>query len=240
MGKTLFVEQCYNTLNRVQTNYDVFQFLKSLCDEFFFDKFAVLFLPPKGSDTLSSHILISNWSPEFIRAYDEEKLLASSKVMAELHHLSDPVEWTIDEITAQRPDAKRTRARDIFETFDMRYGVCFPTYDATARRGAVTFAGKRGPLASSELATLHLLALYTYNQIYEVVEAQTRTNITLTRREHECLHWTSEGKTSAEIGAILSISDNTVSSYLTAATNKLNAANKCHAVAKAMRLGLLS
>lgn len=52
----------------------------------------------------------------------------------------------------------------------------------------------------------------------------------LTPREIEVITWTSRGKTSDEIGCILSISRETVLFHLKNIKIKLNAANKTHAV----------
>ena len=62
----------------------------------------------------------------------------------------------------------------------------------------------------------------------------------LTKREYECLYWTAAGKTSAEIGTILSLSEHTVNNYLMAACHKLDSVNRAHAVAKAIRQGIIS
>lgn len=60
----------------------------------------------------------------------------------------------------------------------------------------------------------------------------------LTAREKECLLWTAEGKTAYEISKILKISESTVNFHLKNITIKLDCANKTHAVAKAVLLGL--
>ena len=64
-------------------------------------------------------------------------------------------------------------------------------------------------------------------------------HIRVTMRERECLRWCAEGKTSEEIGIILSLSTHTVNHYLISATKKLNAVNRVHAITTAIRLGLL-
>lgn len=61
----------------------------------------------------------------------------------------------------------------------------------------------------------------------------------ITVREQSCLAWTAEGKTSEEIGIILSLSPHTVNHYLGSAARKLGATNRMHAVAKALRMGLI-
>lgn len=74
-----------------------------------------------------------------------------------------------------------------------------------------------------------------------VMEPRSRVDphIRVTMRERECLRWCAEGKTSEEIGIILSLSTHTVNHYLISATKKLNAVNRVHAITTAIRLGLL-
>jgi len=61
----------------------------------------------------------------------------------------------------------------------------------------------------------------------------------MSRREIECLKLTSRGYTSEEIAKELKLSVHTANQYLTQTTQKLNAVNRMHAVAKALRLGLI-
>jgi len=62
----------------------------------------------------------------------------------------------------------------------------------------------------------------------------------LTTRELEVVRWTAQGKTSSEIGKILSLSDHTVNAYMTNAIKKLDCVNRTQLVAKALRLRLIS
>lgn len=61
----------------------------------------------------------------------------------------------------------------------------------------------------------------------------------LSAREHECLVWTSRGKSSSDIGAILGLSPRTVDSYLEKACAKLRVRTRVEAVAAAVRSGLI-
>ncbi len=61
----------------------------------------------------------------------------------------------------------------------------------------------------------------------------------LTRREFECLYWTSQGKTCADVAEILDIAENTARFYLTSARNKLNCLTIAHCVAKAISLRII-
>jgi len=62
----------------------------------------------------------------------------------------------------------------------------------------------------------------------------------LTDREREVLKWTGEGKSSWEIGIILSISERTVKYHINNIKTKLNAVNRAHAVAKAFRFQIIT
>ena len=59
------------------------------------------------------------------------------------------------------------------------------------------------------------------------------------KRELECLKLTANGYTSEEIAQLLKLSVHTANQYLTNTAQKLNAVNRMHAVAKALRMGLI-
>lgn len=62
----------------------------------------------------------------------------------------------------------------------------------------------------------------------------------LAPREIEVLKWMANGKTAADVAAILNLSNSTVRHYLETARNKLGALNKTHAVARAMSHSMIS
>lgn len=72
-----------------------------------------------------------------------------------------------------------------------------------------------------------------------VVADRRATNLNLSKREKECLAWSAQGKTSYEISIILKLSEHTINNYISNACRRLDAANKSHAVAKAIQLGII-
>lgn len=68
-------------------------------------------------------------------------------------------------------------------------------------------------------------------------EADSRTK--MTPREFECLYWLSRGKTTAEISPLLKISERTVNFHITNICEKLGAANRTQAIAKAISLKMI-
>lgn len=63
--------------------------------------------------------------------------------------------------------------------------------------------------------------------------------VSLSPREQECLQWVCRGKSSADIGVILSLSPRTVDSYLEKVCSKLRVRTRVEAVAVAVRHGLI-
>jgi DNA-binding CsgD family transcriptional regulator len=61
----------------------------------------------------------------------------------------------------------------------------------------------------------------------------------LNERERQVLTWAAAGKTASETSLILSIAERTVLFYLASARQKLGASNSCHAISKALSLGLI-
>jgi DNA-binding NarL/FixJ family response regulator len=62
----------------------------------------------------------------------------------------------------------------------------------------------------------------------------------LTKRETQILTYVAEGNTNKEIAHILSISEQTIKNHVSAILRKLNANDRAHAVALALRGGWIS
>lgn len=83
-----------------------------------------------------------------------------------------------------------------------------------------------------------LISYYFHDNVLnrEGYAFQTRM---LSERQKEVLKWAASGKTEWETGSIMALSARTVKYHLSAAMVALRAVNKVHAVARAVRLGLI-
>jgi LuxR family transcriptional regulator, activator of conjugal transfer of Ti plasmids len=62
----------------------------------------------------------------------------------------------------------------------------------------------------------------------------------LSQREKDCLIWTARGKSSCDIGTILTISPNTVNFHIKNAMKKLGTASRTVAVIKAIQYDIIN
>jgi DNA-binding CsgD family transcriptional regulator len=85
-----------------------------------------------------------------------------------------------------------------------------------------------------------MISTHVFERLYHIDRRDQRVGEDLTQREIDCLNWTAAGKTSVEISDILSLSEHTVNHYLNRATKKLDTVNRTQAVAKALRMGIIT
>lgn len=106
-------------------------------------------------------------------------------------------------------------------------------------------------LLGSHRHELHLIMIYWTQRAIDLVARDYRQTApffrppddgsipTLTDRERDIMSWAARGKTTADTAEILKISNETVDTHVKNALRKLNAANKTHAVAKCISLGVI-
>lgn len=221
-----------------ETSYDLLRFGKEFARARGFEFFSVIKLPNSGEDRLSTLSIINNWPPELISTYDQLNLLGTSPVIEALKASTRPYLWSIANLAKDRSEPAE-QILELFESFGFSKGVYLPTQEPLGQRGAVSFAGTRPLPEEAELMELGYVSNLLYERACAVKMQPNSSDQGLSSRERECLQWTSEGKTSGEIAAILKLSEHTVNHYLSAACQKLGAVNRTHAVSKALRAHII-
>lgn len=117
-------------------------------------------------------------------------------------------------------------------------GMAFPVHFGR-KCGLVVFFGPDIALAPHGLFEIHARCFSLFEAVTSLSPAATDDIPSISKRELECLKLTANGYTSDEIARLLKLSVHTANQYLSNTTQKLNAVNRMHAVAKALRLGLI-
>lgn len=213
--------------------------LESVAADHGFSHVAVLAMPSADDGGMATRYLLGNWSDCFARAYEQLGLHRFKLVLGALRTDPMPFVWDIETLYGADEPEPTPAAQMLLEEGYLA-GALFPVHGLTAFNGALSFAGKTPDLSDQTLRELHVLAFSVFGMLAAARFEENRKNNPLSARERDCLKLAMLGKTSSEIGIILSLSEYTISQYLAAATRKVNASNRTHAVALAAQLGYLS
>lgn len=183
-------------------------------------------------------VMVNDYNPVWRRRYVEAGYLHIDPTV--LHGSRDhtPLVWT-DQLFLSAP-----QLWDEARSFGLSVGWAQSCFDGKGAVGLLSLSRSHDALTRSELALkepqLRSLVNIAHTALSVAIErSEHGTRPALTPRETEVLQWTADGKTSAEVGAILDISLNTVNFHVKNAIVKLRVANKSAAVAAAVGLGLL-
>jgi DNA-binding CsgD family transcriptional regulator len=124
----------------------------------------------------------------------------------------------------------------------LKHGISVPLFGPAGRVSVVSFASSfddADPL--QRMRHLNALAWQFHIAFAEIAPpaGQSNAKVELSAREKDCLRWTAEGKSSWDIGMILSISENTVNFHLKSAMRKFGTTNRTVAVVRAIRMNLI-
>lgn len=131
--------------------------------------------------------------------------------------------------------------------YGIRSGVTLPIHGARGELGIVCFVSDTKPDRHFHKDAHHNLPELSYFRDF-VMESSLKfmkpvgnaeKPISVTRRELECLKWCAAGKSSWEIGHILSCSEATVNFHFSNIRRKFNTVSRQQAVVSAIRLGLI-
>lgn len=183
-----------------------------------------------------ANILLHEWPTEWAERYFSNGYLFVDPTIRRVTTDTQPFLWSdIAPQYAGNPAA--TRVMNEACDFRLNRGFTVPLVTLEGEVAGFSFAGERLDLPPERHGMLQLLATYALGRALVLEEPPS---VILTRREHEVLLWASEGKTEWEIGMILGISEHTADKVFRQARAKLGASNRTHAVAKAIRFGLIN
>jgi DNA-binding CsgD family transcriptional regulator len=224
----------------LQTQFDIFRFLKRVTEHFGMRCFIVMKVPGATAQDIQATSVITNWPANVLARYDAEGLLTASPVVQKLRESTLPFSYDTEKVNENRSGDKKSIALDLFISNGMARGAYFPVCDPAGERSAIGFSGSRALLSQYETMQLLIICVHVCDRLYQIGRKDVRGGEELTEREIDCLNWTAAGKTSAEISEILGLSEHTVNHYLNRATKKLDTVNRTQAVAKALRMGIIN
>jgi LuxR family transcriptional activator of conjugal transfer of Ti plasmids len=204
-----------------------------------FRSFAYLGLSEHG------HTLISTYPKQWTTRYLSQRYDLIDPVLIRARRARDPFRWSGPQMAKGRGNQVKRFFGEAAQ-FGIERGVTIPIPAGFDRLALLTFAaGNQGPDLNEKVEKardlLQLMGMYFHAHVEATLKLPVGldTSSLLSQREAECLAWTSRGRTMDQIGQILGVKTRTVVFHLDSARAKLDAENVAHAVALALRRGLI-
>ena len=226
-------------LSAAQSKGAVLQALIHARTAFGFNHFTIMAMPALSDVFLAPHVLESSIPTEFVRIFDRDQLLSNCPILPMLRHSMLPKCWNLDDTEATEALFSASLVA-VMRRFKLVMGAMFPVTSVDGTRFILRYDGTRSPLSQLEINELGMSSLAIFDVYDKIRRRENAAPNSLSARELEVVRWTAQGKTSIEIGQILTLSDHTVNAYLTHAIKKLDCVNRTQLVAKALRLKLIS
>lgn len=214
----------------------LFRECHSLARDILADHFSVLTLAPSRETDRLVPALDSN----FPGVGELSRQLSGPDVGALCHHMRQstlPI-LILGHETSRPSTGPMLRWARTLELTELHFsGIAFPVCGEFERKAIIVFAGPKIAVEESALSQIH------WRCCAAMADSRLlgpRGQPSISKRELECLQLTANGLTSESIAATLGLSIHTANQYLTNTAHKLNAVNRIHAVAKALRLGLIN
>ncbi|WFU11064.1 LuxR C-terminal-related transcriptional regulator [Rhizobium sp. CB3090] len=214
------------------------QALERASSAFGFSHVALMNAPVSEDSMLTPLVIEGSLTPQFLREFDRNQLLRQCSMLMRVRDSVMPLPWHLLEKGADVDMSRELRS--LFSNHSCTMGVVIPINSSDGQRLVFWFMGSRSSLGQSELNELTMIMLQGLDAYNCIKRSDSSVPHMLSTRELEVVRWTAQGKTSVEIGQILSLSDHTVNAYMTNAIRKLDCVNRTQLVAKAIRLKLIS
>lgn len=201
---------------------------------FGFNYFMMTRLPALGEDA-EPYIIAHTWPSAWLERYREGRYFWNDPVsLMSLTH-SRSFSWG-----EARAAGRRTRIASKIASeargIGLKDGIGFPMGDPSSVQAVVSLGADQAvdlDLMSREM--LHLVCLHAEMRAAEIYDQTHAKFSKISEREKEVLRWIANGKSTADVGVILDLSQNTVKEHLANARLKLKASTTTHAVARAIK-----
>lgn len=187
-------------------------------------------------------VLILTYPDDWVRHYIEKDYFAIDPVVATSPVSMLPVDWGT---LSKRTPAARNLFGEAIEYKIGRQGLTIPIRGPNGDSALFSITSD-APNAEWQRARRYyardfqLIGHAIHAKVIELSSLDPNSSaVPLSPRERECLELAAIGRTVADMEIMLGISERTARAYLDSARHKLNCLNRDHAIAKAVKLGLI-
>ncbi len=209
-----------------------------------YDKTLVAIFPDRDTPVRIEHaFLYHSYSSEWLNKYDDEKMYLVDPTVIHCATRSTPLIWSPEVFS----EPKQRVLYEEASSYGLGSGVTLPIHGANGEFGILCFVSDCRPdkqfdrKVQSGLAALSCLRDFILESAGAFMKSRLpKADVPrISNRELECLKWAAMGKSSWEIGRILSCAEATVNFHFTNIRRKLNSRSRQQAVVKAIKMDLI-
>jgi LuxR family quorum sensing-dependent transcriptional regulator len=185
------------------------------------------------------HVILDYWPAGWAERYFSQGYLFRDPAIRRVSSSTDPFSWTeLEPFYRDNPLARRVM--DEAGDFHLKSGFTVPLLTLDGTMAGFSLAGERFQVSPDEQTILTLLATYALGRAILLRGSDTEGEANLSPRERVALQWAAEGKTDWETAQLMGISEHGVDRHMRFARQKLGTVSRTHAVAEAIRRGIIS
>lgn len=224
--------------------------ISSIYDLASYGKAALCALSRAENEVALAHYVNHSYGAQWAELYASQNFHRVDPILIHASTTDGVFRW--DE-TAAPPMCREGSAAflEAAETFGLANGVSFSCAGISRTfRSVLSFTGVPADEFERTRRILTVIGPHLHESYHRVfhfqldrekpVKLSAREPVELSAREREVLCWAQQGKTYWEIGCILGISQRTVKFHVARIKAKLDVVSTAHAIAKAMRTGLIT
>ena len=183
------------------------------------------------------HVIGGSWPEEWAARYFSKGYLDDDPTIAHVRTSSAAMIWGKEVPASKNARKVMSEAR----AFGLKKGITVPQGSLDGLTIGISFAGEHmdtsNPLATTKLTTISSYAVASILRVQR--NGLNERPVVLSDREKEVLYWVAEGKTGFEISIIMNRSTGTIEKHFRTLLEKLGTKNRAHAVAEALRRGII-
>jgi DNA-binding CsgD family transcriptional regulator len=235
------IEEFIEASNKATSVEELFDLYKTAMAELGFDRLIFSLMTDHLSiERNAGHGIMLNYPADWMHFYSEHHYQVTDPVRHKMYTSPGVFTWQ----SLIQPHLTKTQIHTLAQGDEagLHDGIGVPLRGprgAIAGIGAASSAG--GVQLDKNILSIAQMLSQQFYTAYLGLEKKPQEVpfVVLSDREQEVLKWTAAGKTRAEVGDIMCLSENTISFHIKAILRKLDANNIMLAVLKALHMGLI-
>lgn len=202
-----------------------------------------LHVPPMGaSDYKKTQVFAHGFPKAWVDRYIEQRLFDKDPMPDLALKRADPYRWTDVGQLMTLTSEQRQYLRDV-RNADLGDGLAIPVFGPGGRNGYVGLGfgdWVDRDIDHIQLKELQWVCQAAHTRYCELICERLQEPKRLSPQEKEVLQWVARGKSNVDISTIMTLSPNTVDTYLRRIFAKLNVADRVTAAVQGVGSGLIS